>query len=432
MKLFSQADQAKINQIAEKSKLHEEITTTSTKSNKSINDDLNRMSEEVKAYFADSKSELIQDKNILHEYVDKCIEAKYVGIDTETTGLDRTYDTIVGFSLYYPGGVEVYIPNKHKIPIFEAPYKNQLTYEDVAVELRRMCDGGVKFIFANADFDLAMIYKDYKVDLLPNFYYDVILAWRCIKEDERDNTLKGLYAKYVLKGKGDPKKFSDFFTPELFPYCKPEIAKLYAANDAKITFELYEWQLPYITKGTEKCTKHKFESIADLVWGVEFPMVAVCQKLHRTGMYLDANTARILLKRYSKMQEDETVKLQKMVQEILDKHPARRNLKGYITSGKDFNPKSSDQVAYLLYDVMGVPAPKGTRTTNKDVLKALNLPITNQILYLRSLGVLMSTFIEKLPKAALYDGRVHGTFKSIGADTGRMSSADPRLNWACA
>ena len=57
----------------------------------------------------------------------------------------------------------------------------------------------------------------------------------------------------MLKGKGDPKKFSDFFTAQLFPYCKPEVAKLYAANDAKITYELFKWQLPYVTKDHPKC-----------------------------------------------------------------------------------------------------------------------------------------------------------------------------------
>ena len=431
MSLFLPSQSAQIervNQVAEQSKLREELESVSTKSTKSINNDLSRMTNEVLKYFEGSPAGLIQTPQQLHEYVDRCIEAGIVGVDTETTGLDRTYDTIVGSSLYYPGGVEVYIPNNHIHPIFEDRYKGQLTYAETAVEFQRMVDAGVKFVFANADFDLAMINKDYKVDLLPNFYYDVILAWRCIKENEKDNSLKGLYAKYVMKNKVDPKKFTDFFTPELFPFCKPETAKLYAANDAKITYELYEWQLPYITIGHPKCQKHKLESIAKLVWDIEYPMVAVCQNLHRYGMYLDMTTSAILYKRYSEKQAEETKKLQQMVQDILDKHPERKsNLKGYIPDGKSFNPKSSIQVAYLLYDVMHIPTPKGNRSTDKEILKSLNLPVTNQILAVRSMGVLMSTFIEKLPKSAAVDGRVHGTFKSIGADTGRLSSSDPNL-----
>ena len=187
------------------------------------------------------------------------------GIDTETTGTDVVHDTIVGASLYYPGGVECYIPCKHIVPIFDTPYKNQLTYEEVGQELQLFVNAGTKMIFANANFDIAVIYKDFKVDMIPVMYYDVIHAWRCLKENEKKNGLKELYAKYVLHGNGDPKKFSDFFNPKLFPFSRPEVAKLYAANDAKITYELFMWQLPYVTKSHPKCQKHHLEKIADLV-----------------------------------------------------------------------------------------------------------------------------------------------------------------------
>ena len=130
MPLFLPSQSAQIervNQVAEQSKLREELESVSTKSTKSINNDLNRMTNEVLKYFEGSSAGLIQTPQQLHEYVDKCIEAGIAGVDTETTGLDRTYDTIVGSSLYYPGGVEVYIPNNHIHQIFEDRYKGQLT-----------------------------------------------------------------------------------------------------------------------------------------------------------------------------------------------------------------------------------------------------------------------------------------------------------------
>ena len=95
-----------------------------------------------------SFSILISSKQALHEYVDHCIKHGYAGIDTETTGLDRIHDTIVGASLYYPGGVECYIPMKHLVPIFDEPYKNQLSYEDVGEEFQRLADSKIKLIFA--------------------------------------------------------------------------------------------------------------------------------------------------------------------------------------------------------------------------------------------------------------------------------------------
>ena len=45
----------------------------------------------------------------------------------------------------------------------------------------------------------------------------------------------------------------------------------------------------------------------------------------------------------------------------------------------------------------------------------------------RSLSVLINTFVDKLPNSVARDGRIHGQFKQIGADTGRMSSAEPNL-----
>jgi DNA polymerase I-like protein with 3'-5' exonuclease and polymerase domains len=56
------------------------------------------------------------------------------------------------------------------------------------------------------------------------------------------------------------------------------------------------------------------------------------------------------------------------------------------------------------------------------------IPLIKQILHYRSLKTLIGTFVEKLPNLArtIPDGKIHCSFKSIGAATGRMSSADPK------
>lgn len=423
MGLFSPAQIAQVNAIAEKSRTSLEKVPTS-KSNKSINSELNRISQEVIEYFKDSKSILITTKEDLHEYVLKCIESGYAGIDTETTGLDRIKDTIVGASLYYPGGLECYIPIKHLVPIFDVPYNNQLTYEEVQDEFQILANSDIKLIFANADFDLAMIYKDLHVDFIKNCYFDVILAWRCLKENEKSNQLKILYNKYVLKGVGDPKKFSDFFSPALFPYCKPEVAKLYAANDAKITYELFKWELPFLMKDHPKCKKNKLEAIADLVWGVEFPLIGVCQKMHRQGIYLEKSVADMLNRKYVPVAEQELAKLRGMVQVILDDPKYSSKVKRPFSSGADFNPDSTTHVAYLCYDLMKLDSGKAGRSTGKEVLGTFNHPVMKQILKCRSYKVLISTFVEKLPNAVAPDNRIHCRFNSIGADTGRMCIAE--------
>lgn len=425
MGLFSVSQIEQINKIAEQSKrLSEPVKAASSRG---MNDALNKMSQSVIEYFKDSPAILITDVDQLHSYVDKCIEYGYAGIDTETTGLDRIKDTIVGASLYVPGQPECYIPSKHLVPIFDTPYKHQLSYEEIRREFQRLADSGVRLIFANADFDLSMIYKDLKVDLCDACYYDVILAWRCLKEDEKDNSLKGLYNKYCLRGKGDPMKFRDFFTPKLFPYCKPEVAGLYAANDAKITFELFKWQLPYVTKDHPKCKKNKLESIADLVWNVEFPLIKVCQNMHRTGIYLDKDIANVLKLRYRNRKQSELAKLSDMVDSEIAKSNYTYSFGAArpFLSGKDFNPNSPVHVKHLLYDIMGVDSNGHGTSTDKNVLGELNLPVTNQILKVRSLDVLINTFVDKLPNATTADGRIHCNFKQMGAATGRMSSENP-------
>lgn len=425
MSLFNSSQMARINEVAERTKqLNKEKPKAVRVS--TVNAELNEMSKAVQEYFKDSKAILIRTKEQLHDYVTNCIEAGYAGIDTETTGLDRQNDWIVGASLYYPGGVECYIPMKHLVPIFETPYKGQLSYEEVSEEFKRMENSNIRLIFANADYDLAMIYKDLKVDFCDRFYYDVILAWRCLKENELHNDLKFLYNKYVLKGKGDPKRFSDFFSVKLFPFSDPEIAKLYAANDAKITYDLFKWQLPYVTESHPKCQKANLQAISRLIWDLEMPMVKVCQNMHRTGMYIDKNVANALKKRYRDDYNKEMKKLQDMVQEIIDNSTVSYSGKRPFTRGVDFNPSSPPQVKYLVYDLLQVP--KGNSSgTGKEVLDEINLPVTNQILKVRSLSVLINTFVDKLPNSVARDGRIHGQFKQIGADTGRMSSAEPNL-----
>lgn len=416
---------AKFNAVAEKSK---QLAPEKPKAIRSstVTSELNAISQSVKEYFADSKAILIRTKDDLHEYITRCIDSGYAGIDTETTGLDRLKDWIVGASLYYPGGTECYIPMKHITPIFDSLYKDQLTYEEVQEEFQLLADSNIKLIFANADYDLAMIYKDLKVDLNDRCYYDVILAWRCLKENELHNDLKSLYNKYVLRGVGDPKKFSDFFSVQLFPYCQPEVAKLYAANDAKITYDLFVWQLPYLTPSHPKCKKAHLEGIANLVWNVEFPLIKVCQNMHRTGVYLQESISDVVKKRYFEQRSKEMEKLQSMVQDILDETTILSSVKQPFRTGKEFNPNSTVHVKYLLCDVMKVL--QGNKlSTGKEVLHELNLPVTNQILVVRSYDTLIGTFVDKLPRTTWPDNRIHCQMKQIGANTGRMCIAEDVL-----
>ena len=420
MGLFKQSTVDQVNAIAAKSK---ELVPQTKPVSKSITDQLTAISKQVTEYFSDSPAQLITTHEQLHDYITACIETGYASIDTETTGLDRIHDTIVGWSLYTPGQVEIYIPCKHRKPIFETPYSNQFTYEECGQELQRLVDAKVRCIFANADFDIAMIYKDLKVDLSLVCFYDVILAWRCLKENERDNSLKGLYAKYPMRGKVDPKKFSDFFPVELFPHCDPKVATLYAANDAVITFRLYEWQLPYITKGSEKCTKHHLEKIADLIWNIEFPMIRVCAMLHRRGVYLDETIIAPLHVRYQQKLDSVRAELAAAVQNLIDEKDAAVNRRRPFRTGTEFNSNSNVHVLYVLKNLLGLDV----TSTGKEVLNDVDHPVAKIILDERKMVKLLGTYIDKMPNVTASDSRIHCSFKSVGAATGRMASESPNM-----
>lgn len=426
MGLFTKAEMSKINEAAKKSNSDLQAVEKPKHTKKGAKAEIDAMSAKVEEYFKDSEAILISTVEELHSYIDKCIEAGYCGIDTETTGLDRIKDHVVGFSLYYPGGHECYVPNKHLIYIFDEPCKGQLSYKDSGKELQRLVDAKTKMIFANADYDIAMIWKDFHVDMCDVCYYDVILAWRCLKENEPKNGLKELYSKYVLKGKGDPMKFSDFFSVDLFPYCKPQVAKLYAANDAKITYDLFRWQLPYTIKSNKKCKKNHLEGIADIIWNLEFPMIKVCAMMHRNGMYFDDRVAQVVAKRYHGKYSEELADLRSMVQDLIDDVDTPNNRKRPFATGEDFVPTSPKHVQYLCYSLLKLPDVGGG--TGKEVLRDFGLPQTDKVLAVRSLSVLINSFVDKLQiVAASYDGRVHAQFRSVGADTGRMSSNSPNL-----
>ena len=146
--------------------------------------------------------------------------------------------------------------------------------------------------------------------------------------------------------------------------------------------------------------------------------------MHRNGIYLDKPIANKVKERYRTKYEQETSKLANMVQDIINTSPNMGKGKPPFKSGKDFNQNSTPHVAYLLYTLLDLTPPGGKQTTKKEVISEFNLPITNQILEVRSLSTLISTFVDKLPNEITSDSRIHARFKQIGAGTGRFCIAE--------
>ena len=101
-------------------------------------------------------------------------------------------------------------------------------------------------------------------------------------------------------------------------------------------------------------------------------------------------------------------------------------------AGHAFNLGSTQQLAAVLYDELGLAAGRKTkfgRSTDADSLEALREehPVVDLVLEWRQLTKLKSTYVDSLPTLCDRDGRVHTSFNQAVAATGRLSSADPNL-----
>ena len=104
----------------------------------------------------------------------------------------------------------------------------------------------------------------------------------------------------------------------------------------------------------------------------------------------------------------------------------------YFMAGHEFNISSPKQLGTVLFEEMGLPAGKKTKTgysTNADVLENLHdkHEIVDLILQYRQLTKLNSTYVEGLIKVVSDDGRVRSLFKQTETRTGRISSAEPNV-----
>ncbi len=156
------------------------------------------------------------------------------------------------------------------------------------------------------------------------------------------------------------------------------------------------------------------DGLEELYYSVELPLTRILADMEITGVRVDRE-------RLTEMSAELADKLENISTEI------------YGLSGEEFNINSPKQLGYILFEKMGLPAVKKTKTgysTDVEVLERLAAEhgIAEKILEFRQLAKLKSTYVDGLsglinPRT----GRLHTTFNQAVTATGRLSSAEPNL-----
>lgn len=408
------------SQVASKVKNSKRKVSTTRSTGNTIGDRIKLIRAKVEAELGELSDNfiLIRTEEELSSYIDKCIENNIFAFDTETTSLDYITCELVGFSIYTPGMKACYVPVNHRSFVDNLIKENQLSLDIVNKQLKRLQD--IPSIMHNAKFDINVCYFRFNW-LFNNLKWDTMVASKILNELE-DAGLKYQYCDKIARD-GKVNDYSSLFEGVNFAYIPINIGYLYAAKDAQITYELYQWQLQEYNKPNNSKLKELLETI-------EIPLVPVVADMQRTGITLDVQKADELSIKYRKQLEECEEELDNVCN-LYSKEIAnwnRNNPKNYFKL--PLNPNSPKQVAVLLYDILGLESndkfkPRGT---SDEILKAMNEPIVDSILKYRGVAKLLSTYIEKMPKVVnAVTGKIHASFNQNGTETGRFSSSDPNL-----
>lgn len=192
---------------------------------------------------------------------------------------------------------------------------------------------------------------------------------------------------------------------------KPEIyadeMKDFASKGAAVSLFL----LSIYEDARDMLKKNGVEKLYD---EVEQPLVKVLAAMEKAGIATDT-------KRWEEVHADMKSREEALISKI------------YEEAGEEFNINSPKQLGHILFEKMGLPAGKKTKTgysTAAEVLEELaeQYPFVKNILEYRSLSKLISTYLEALPLLIRKEtGRIHTTFNQTVTATGRLSSSDPNL-----
>lgn len=417
--------------LAKKSKQAKTSNTITIKGGGSLMDKIQSIVTLVNSKFANKKDTflLLRKEEEFAEYMDKCIENGVISIDTETTGLDPIENHIVGMCIYTPGMKAAYVPVAHVSYITQAPIDSQLSKEFIKEQLQRLVDANVKTIWFNAPFDVRFIKHSIGIQL--PIYWDASIGARILNSNEPrgGRGLKPLHKKYCKNNEGEAFSFDKLFEGIPFDLIPVTTAYLYAANDAIITYELYEFQKYYLDPECEGYTKYNMEGPSYVFFNIEMASMPVFIEMEENGVEIDVEYAKTISAKYHEMSDKTKKRCNDVLKQYAEEIDAYRRATPGCKLTDPVNLDSPVQLAILLYDVFKIPVvdKRNPRGTGADILEQIDHPIVAAILDNRFFNKQLSTYVDKIPELIHADGRVHCKFNQYGADTGRVSSDSPNL-----
>ena len=352
------------------------------------------------------KYELIVGAKKAKALADKLSKQQLFVFDTETDGLDYFTLNIAGASFAVKPNEAYFVainPYQKNNDLFADKLSDRLSLNDFIKFFKPVFeDKKIKKVCQNGKFDISVL-RSQGIEV-NNFYFDTMLASYVIDPDQKHgmDDLSQKYLKYkpiplsdLIGAKKDPSKIFEVDLNEL---------SIYSAEDADITFRLYE----ILVKEIEK------NKLSKVAYDIEFPLAPVLEDMEREGVNIDKNSLN---------------SLSKDLQILIDNY----SKKIIELAGEEFNINSPQQLQKILFDKLKLATGKKTKTgfsTDARSLEALRgeHEIIGMILDYRQVSKLKSTYADSLPDLIHPNTRrIHTSFNQTVASTGRLSSIDPNL-----
>ena len=355
-----------------------------------------------KTEVAKKQYKIILEEEELRKLITRIKKEKFVSLDTETDSPYPTRAKLVGMSFSVKDNQAYYLPLRHDYS--DAP--EQVPKEKAFRLLEGMLtDPGIKKIGQNIKYDYIVLKKEGAQ--LQGIELDSMVLSYLLEPNWGKHNLNKLalnylqvqaipYADVVGKGKNE-------VTINAVPV---ERVTPYACQDADLALQL----------STLLWSKVKKEKLDSLYREFELPLIEVLADMEMWGVKIDTKA----LKKLSEELQSDLDHLRKKI---------------HTLGGEEFNINSPQQLGYILFDKLQLPAKRKTKktkgySTNMSILQELSRihPIAEHTLEYRQLSKLKSGYADSLPLLLNPEtGRIHTSYNQTVAATGRLSSSDPNL-----